>query len=98
MFVVTVSFRIRPGGHDRFVELVTENAEASLRDETGCRRFDICLSDVRAGEVFLYELYDDAEAFEVHKTTPHYLDFSAATAELVEDKKVLTYRLAGGDV
>lgn len=95
MFVVAVTFFTTPEGYDRFVRLVTENAGRSLSDEPGCHRFDVCLSDARPNEVFLYELYDDEAAFEVHKTMPHYLTFSDGIADLVTGKEVRTFTLAG---
>lgn len=95
MFVVAVTFEIRPGGEARFLELVKENAVRSLADEPGCRRFDVCTSDERPGAVFLYEIYDDAAAFDAHKATPHYHAFSTATGPLVAGKQVSIWRLEG---
>ena len=72
-YVVMVDFRLKPGTFDRFRKLIVENARASLRDEAGCRQFDVV--DPRRGRgsrCVLYEIYDDAAAFEVHKRTPHF--------------------------
>lgn len=96
-FVVTVRLRVRPGRESAFLTLVRENARASLSGEPGCRRFDVCLAPERPGEVFLYEIYDDAEAFEAHKAARHYLDFDAAAAPMLAAKAVGTYRLEEGD-
>ena len=93
MFVVCASFKIK---HDRvgdFLPLVKANATSSLADEPGCHRFDVCQSNESPGDIFLYELYDDAAAFEAHKQTPHYAKFSEAVAEMLADKSVKTMTL-----
>ncbi|WP_136656779.1 putative quinol monooxygenase [Nitratireductor sp. XY-223] len=92
MFAVTVTFRIKPEHWQPFLSAVQTNAEASRDGEEGCRRFDVCTDADRPGEVFLYELYDDEAAFEIHHGTEHYAVFSEAVADLVEDKAVVTYR------
>ena len=67
-----VDFRLKAGTFDRFRKLIVENARASLRGEAGCRQFDVVIPDGDADRVVLYEIYDDAAAFEAHKRTPHF--------------------------
>lgn len=92
-FALTVAFRLRPGEADAFLSLMLENARLSVRDEPGCLRFDVCLpeggpGDAEGSEVFLYEAYSDAAAFDAHKLAPHYLAFDAATRDMVAEKAV----------
>ena len=82
-FVVLVRFAIEAGRRAEFEALVKTNAAASVRDEPGCRRFDVLIPRDGADEIVLYEIYDDADAFEAHKQMPHYLSFKEATAALV---------------
>ena len=82
-FVVLVRFAIEAGKRAEFEALVKTNAAASVRDEPGCRRFDVLTPRDGADEIVLYEIYDDADAFEAHKQMPHYLSFKEATASLV---------------
>ena len=89
MYVVTVEFTIDPARWDDFIPLMLENAARSRDDEPGCRQFDVCTDSARPGLVFLYELYDDAAAFDAHLAAPHYLSFAAAT------KAMLTHRVIG---
>lgn len=91
MFVVTVRFQTAPADHGRFLSLITRNAAQSRGLEPGCQRFDVCSGP--PGEVFLYEIYDDAEAFEAHKAMPHFREFDEASADLVAGKEVAIYRL-----
>ena len=91
MFAVTVTFKIKPEHWETFMKAMKANANASKNLEEGCRQFDVCSDAQRPYEVFLYELYDDAAAFDTHLRTDHYLDFSNIVAEMVEDKSVATY-------
>ena len=83
MYVVTVEFTIDPARWNDFLPLMLENAARSRNDEPGCRQFDVCTDAARPGLVFLYELYDDAAAFDAHLAAPHYLSFAAATKAMV---------------
>ncbi len=93
-FVIWVVFRLRPGTRDRFLELVSQNATTSVRDEPGCSRFDVAVPrDGDADVVVLYEIYDSADAFQAHLQTAHFKAFDAATAAMVEDKRIEQYNL-----
>jgi len=88
MYVIIVDFEIEPGKIDAFLPLMTENATASLRDEPGCRQFDVCRDPEDAHRIFLYELYDDRAAFEAHLGMPHFKSFDAATTSMIRSKTV----------
>ena len=88
MLVVVVEFEVRPDARDRFLELVVENAAASLRIEPGCRQFDVCVDPDAPATVLLYEIYDNRLAFDRHLTLPHFLAFDAAARSLVLAKRV----------
>jgi autoinducer 2-degrading protein len=92
MFVVTVTFQIKPDQFEAFLPLMVQNAQASLTIEDGCRQFDVCTDENRPEEVFLYEVYDDEAAFKVHLTTPHFLKFDAEVAEMIREKTIKTYK------
>ena len=91
MYAVTVRFEIKPGAETAFLDLVRQNAHASVRDEPGCRQFDVCIDPERPQEVFLYEIYDDRASFEAHMTTSHFISFDAASDPLVLSKSVQTF-------
>ncbi len=94
-FVIWVVFHLKAGTRDRFVELVKVNASASVRDEPGCRRFDVMVPyENTTAEVALYEIYDDRDAFLAHLETPHFKAFDHATASLVDDRTVQEYELS----
>ena len=91
MFAFAVTFRIVPGGVQSFIDAVVPNARASVRDEPGCTRFDVWTDPDRPDEVFLYEIYDDAAAFEAHKQTPHFAAFDAVAKPLIAEVDLRLY-------
>ncbi|MEM7469760.1 MAG: putative quinol monooxygenase [Pseudomonadota bacterium] len=91
MYAVTVTFTIKDGQMGAFLRLMHENARTSLNEEPDCHQFDVCTDPGRAGEVFLYELYRDAEAFQAHLASAHFKAFDAAVADMVADKDVRLY-------
>ena len=97
MFVVTVDFRAAPDKATDFLAALRENAAASVRDEPGCLRFDVCTDPDDATRVFLYEIYTDAAAFEAHKVTRHFIAFDKTVRDWTAEKSVKTYMLEPAD-
>lgn len=91
MFVVIVEFTLKPGCAERFRERVKLQADDSLRLETGCRHFDVCIDPGREEFVLLYELYSDRAAFDAHLASPHFLDFDASVRDWIDVRKVASY-------
>lgn len=91
MYAVVVSFVVSRDALGEFMPLMIENASASLRDEEGCHQFDVCTDVSRPGEVFLYELYEDAAAFDAHRSMSHFKTFDTATASMIVSKSVQTF-------
>jgi quinol monooxygenase YgiN len=88
MFAVCVDFEIDPASLDAFLTIMQKNAADSLANEVGCHQFDITQDSENPTKIFLYELYDDAFAFEVHKKASHYLEFNQLVSEMVTAKSV----------
>ncbi|PVB60561.1 putative quinol monooxygenase [Labrenzia sp. 011] len=91
MFAVTVVFEIHDGQFETFMPLMVANAQASVKQEPGCSRFDVCTDPDRPGEVFLYELYDDEAAFKAHLETPHFAEFDRIGSPMIANKTLRTY-------
>lgn len=91
MFAVVVTFQLESGAEAEFAPLMADNAKTSLAREPGCHRFDVCTDPSRPGEVFLYELYTDAAAFEAHLASAHFKAFDTAVAHMIASKDVRTY-------
>lgn len=91
MFAVVVTFRIKPAHRSTFMPLMTRNAATSLACEPGCHQFDIATDPTRPDEVFLYELYTNAAAFESHLASAHFKSFESAVGDMIAEKAVKTY-------
>jgi len=83
MFSLVVQMEVRPGRREECLAGMAANAEASVRNEPGCLRFDVCAVAGDENRFLLYELYTDAEAFEVHKATPHFAQWRAVAPQVV---------------
>ena len=88
MLAVLVEFRIRSAYVQAFLEAIVANARQSLANEPGCRQFDVCLDPADPTLFFLYELYDDAAAFDIHLQSQHFLQMNTLTAPWVAHKQV----------
>jgi (4S)-4-hydroxy-5-phosphonooxypentane-2,3-dione isomerase len=88
-YVVTVEFDIDPAQLAAFMPLMSESAKASLRDEKGCRHFDVCRPRDVPNRVFLYEIYDDEAAFQAHLQTDHFKAFAAATKDMITARRIV---------
>ena len=91
MYVVTVEFTINPGFIERFRERVQQQAGDSLAGEPDCHVFDVCVDAHREEIVFLYEVYSDRSAFDVHLNSVHFVDFDLVVRDWVSDKQVVCY-------
>jgi tripartite-type tricarboxylate transporter receptor subunit TctC len=75
--------------------LLLRNARQSLDTEPGCRQFDVCRWPDDECRFLLYEIYDDAQAFQAHLAADHFKAFDAAVTPWLSAKSVqLLQRLA----
>jgi quinol monooxygenase YgiN len=87
-YTILVEFWLTARGRAPFLQLIRENARASLIDEPGCQRFDVLVPKGEEDRVVLYEIYRDAKAFEAHCNAPHFHTFARASNEYVLNKRV----------
>ena len=83
MFSLMVQMEVRPGRREHFLAGMAANAQASVRDEPGCLRFDVCAVDGDDNRFLLYELYTDAGAFAAHKASPHFARWRTVAEQVV---------------
>ncbi len=93
MHVVTVTFEVNPEKASDFRQAVLAQARNSLRKEEQCRRFDVCINSDRPERIFLYEIYDNAEAFQAHVGSNHFKSFDATVRPWLRDKLVESWSL-----
>jgi (4S)-4-hydroxy-5-phosphonooxypentane-2,3-dione isomerase len=87
VFSLIVHLRIDPTGRDEFLTAIRTNAAASVRDEPGCLRFDVCSVADDPHRFVLYELNADAAAFAEHKAAPHFADWRAVSSRVVLEQE-----------
>lgn len=87
MHVVTVLFETTDEQANAFCEAVQQQAQNSLNREEQCRRFDVSRDPASPNRFFLYEFYDDKDAFELHLASDHYKDFDAKTKDWITIKQ-----------
>ncbi len=88
MYVVTVTFTLHDNCADAFMPLMQAQAENSVRLEEGCHYFDVVHQADDLNTVFLYEIYTDRTAFDIHLKSIHFNNFDQKVKNLVKDKSV----------
>lgn len=71
MFAITVTYVITPGREDEAADHFRACMHAS-RNERGNRRYHVYRSQDEPRRFFLFEEYDDEQAFEEHRNSPHF--------------------------
>jgi autoinducer 2-degrading protein len=71
MLIQIVHRNVKPENLDTFLIEVCANARESL-NEPGVRRFDVLQHTVFPERFMLYEVYENTEALEAHRNTPHF--------------------------
>jgi quinol monooxygenase YgiN len=82
-FALIVEFEIGTEDVDKFLPLIEENARLSVEREPGCKQFDVLQVQDAPGRVMLYEIYDDAAAFQAHIKMPHVAAFFEKAKPLI---------------
>ena len=72
MISIFVTIRIKEGLSDQFTESSFGDSQGSVKDESGCFRFDILKNSEEANLFHLYEVYEDEAALDAHRNAPHY--------------------------
>ena len=87
-FAVVVTIKLEPGIADDFRAIILENAAASKRDEPGCHRFDVLVTEDDGDTFIFYEEYTDEAAFEAHRASPHFNKYWHATESMIADRSI----------
>ena len=85
---LVVDITVKPGTKAQFLEIIGEHASKTLADEEGCLQFEVCDPTEGENRVFLYEMYADEGALEVHKASPTLARTRARYADVVESRAI----------
>ena len=88
MFVITVKFVTNEVDTTKFKNRVLKQAQDSLKYENECHLFDVCYDPNDNNVVFLYEIYTDKKAFDIHLKSKHYNAFNEEVTPWVKEKIV----------
>jgi quinol monooxygenase YgiN len=91
MYAVCVKFDLKDGQAASFMPPMRANAQTSLRTEAGCLQFDVLSDPAKPDSVFLYEVYSDRAAFDLHLASDHFQRFDAATTNMIVAKDIQTW-------
>ena len=75
MYVIVATLHAKPQFRDALLQAVLDDAKGSLQNEPGCLRFDVVHDEQNPNRIFLYEVYKDKAAFDVHAQSPHMVKF-----------------------
>ena len=73
---------------ESFIRHVTQNASDSLKFEPGCLRFDVLVPSDSETSIFLYEIYENNDAFGLHLRSKHFEVFDKSIKKLIFNKIV----------
>jgi len=70
-FVLAARLTAADGNEERVAELLPQLAAAS-REEPGCQHYQPCRDPENPRSFLIFEVYDDAAAFEAHGASEHF--------------------------
>lgn len=91
MHAVLVEFTVKNEHAGAFLERVRQQARDSIQNEPGCHVFDVCVDPDARHDVILYEVYENAAAFDDHLNSDHFRAFDREVSDWIEAKRVAQY-------
>lgn len=88
MKTITGWLLCRPGTREEFLRLMEPLVEATRR-EPGCRLFEYHRADRNPDEIIMLEVFDSAEAHELHRHAPYMFEMQAIVRRLLGRIKLL---------
>ena len=83
---LVVELKIKPGERDRFLARAREHRGNVLANEPGCHRFDLAVPREQDDTVYLYEVYADDAALEIHFNTPYMKEYMEDTGPMIAER------------
>ncbi len=89
MRVIVASFKVKPDCIDAFIDAAKADAESSVANEPGCHQFDVNVDPKNPTHFTFYEVYEDQDAIDAHRESPHFKTFFDAIQNLIEERRPL---------
>ena len=76
---LVVKIRVKAEFREQFVKEMWADAIGSERNEPGCLMFNIVHDNADPNTLYLFEVYQGADAVEAHKKAPHFVKWFETT-------------------
>lgn len=86
MIVTCVHVKVKPENVREFIKAIVENHQGSVL-EPGNLRFDVLQEESDPCRFMIYEAYVSEEAANLHKSTPHYINWRDAVKEYMAETR-----------
>lgn len=96
MFIMLVKLQVKPEMIDEFTAAILTNAELSVQRDPGCVRFDVSQQQDDPTQWYLYEVYENEQAWVNHRAAPHFLAFMEVGKRAIVTREAT--KLAGVNV
>lgn len=98
MYVLLVTLTLKPEAKADFLELIAPHRQKS-EAEPGCARFEVFQDQENADKYVLLEVYQDADAMQAHRETPHYAKWAELTKDwFIEKQRFLLKNIHPSDL
>ena len=91
MLAIVSRVTIRPGREEEFAAILRQVAEQSLALEPGCHSYQGLRQSAESNRFIVIEQYDDRDALNAHRASPHFCEAMAGLANLVDGEPEITF-------
>ena len=88
LYINAVDIDVVPGQLENYLAAIKEVGAAAIKTEPGCSEFDVTVSQKDPNHLFIFEVYNNAAAFEAHLKSDHYKKYAAAAKDIVAKREV----------
>jgi (4S)-4-hydroxy-5-phosphonooxypentane-2,3-dione isomerase len=88
LYINAVDIDVVPGQLENYLAAIKEVGAAAIKTEPGCSEFDVTVSQKDPNHLFIFEVYNNAVAFEAHLKSDHYKKYAAAAKDIVAKREV----------
>lgn len=93
---IFVELQAKPESFEAFRAAMLRHAAISLKQDQGCRQFDIFVPKDVPNTLMLYEVYEDEASFQGHAKSQHTADHGAATKDMVASRRLVKAQIISG--
>lgn len=92
MLVLNVTFKCEPGKREELRELIREQGiDVASRNEEGNFKYAFYMSTEDPDDIFLVEFWKDVDAWQHHRTLPHYMQLEELKKGRVKGAEIKKY-------